>query len=219
MENHAQDIVNLIIAYTSELEALDQLNNTYLMTCIGVIGAILGIIATAYNVEKKSWKTPLYRMVPFLFLSIPVISCAFLGVVTLNCRKVAMYRSYLVYLETAYNQIDGTLSQYFNSNTQQFISKWWFSNPNGSIMNRIVDIAFIFILLILLIICFILANKTHKNVIANKGYGSQSLKRSFRVVFIIVLLVCIIVCAASCYDLLLNGVTVDKVLYELNSLQ
>jgi len=216
MENSAQDIISLIVSYTSELEALDQLNNTYLMTCIGVVGAILGIIATAFSMGKGNFKTQLYRMVPFLFLSIPVVGCAFLCVVTLNCRKVAMYRGYLAYLETTYNKIEGNIPQYYNTNTQQFLSKWWFNNPNGSMMNRMIDIAFVFLIIILLVLCFYFAAKTCKNA---DGYGSKSLKKYFPIIYAFVLIGCIVICATSCYDLLINSVTFDKVLYEISLLK
>lgn len=142
MVDRTQDIISLINQYTSELEKLDQLNNSYIMSCVGAIGVILGIIATVICVNQKVWKTPPYRIIAPLFLSIPVIVCIFLGVVTLNCRKVAMYRIYLVYLENSYNNIENVIPQYYNSNMQQYLSKWSITNKCGSFMNRIVVIIF-----------------------------------------------------------------------------
>ena len=218
MIEKTDDIISLINQYTSELEALDQLNNTYIMTCIGTIGVVLGIIATIISINEKVWKTPPYRIVAPLFLSIPVIICVFLGVVTMNCRKVAMYRSYLVYLEDSYNHVEGVVPQFYNSNTQQFLSKWWITNPNGSIMNRIIDIVFIVIACLLFAVCFYLAKKTFNKTMAVKGYGSKKLKILFNVSFVLMIIVCITICFACFYDLILNRVTVDKVIQEFSEL-
>ena len=46
METYVQNIVTLITQYTSELESLDHLNNTYIMTCVGFVGVLLGIIVS-----------------------------------------------------------------------------------------------------------------------------------------------------------------------------
>ena len=179
------------------------------------MGTISGIIASLNNLGKEVWKSRSFRMIPFLFLSIPVVGCVFLGVVTLNCRKVAMYRSYLVYLENAYNNIEGTVTQYYNTNTQQFLSKWSFTNPNGSMLNRIVDIAFIIIMVVLFIVCFVLAKRYNKVCIDANGYGSKLVKKSFPIVFWTVLIACLVICTATCFDLIFNSVTVDKVLQEI----
>ncbi len=219
MGDKTQDIISLITQYISELEKLDQLNNTYIMTCIGTIGVILGIIATVISVDQKVWKTPPYRIIAPLFMSIPVIVCIFLSVVTINCRKVAMYRSYLVYLESSYNQIEGVLPQYYNSNIQQFLSKWWFTNPNGSLMNRIVNISAIVIISLLFVVCFVLAYITFQKTIAVKGYGRKKIKILFYISFVLVIIICAFICAACIFDLTLNCVSVEKVLNEIHTLQ
>lgn len=218
MVDKSQDIISLINQYTSELESLDQLNITYIMTCIGAIGVIFSMIATILSLNANVWKTPPYRLVAPLFLSIPVIVCIFLCVVTLNCRKVAMYRSYLVYLENSYNQIEGVIPQYYNSKIQQFLSKWWITNPNGSLMNRIVDITVIAIIVLLLVVCFVLAHRTFKKTMAVKGYEKDWTKKFFYIAYFLLIGICILVCVACFYDLILNRITVEKVLQELYNL-
>jgi len=219
MTDKSQDIISLISQYTSELESLDQLNNTYIMTCIGTIGVILSIIVAVISIDKKVWKTPPYRVVAPLFLSIPVVACVFLSVVTLNCRKVAMYRGYLVYLENSYNQIEGVVPQFYNSNTLQFLSKWWITNLNGSVMNRVVDVFSVVIVVMLFLICFICAYKAFDKTTNAKGYKSKKEKSIFYISFCLVIVACVIVSISCACDLIINNITVEKVLNEIAGLK
>ena len=214
MADKSQDIISLINQYTSELEALDQLNITYIMTCLGIIGVILGIIATIISLNQKVWKSPPYRLVAPLFLSIPVIISTFLGVVTMNCRKVAMYRSYLIYLEQSYNEIDGVIPQHYNSRVLQFLSKWGVTNQNGSFTNLIVDIVYIIIIGLCFAVCFYFARVAYKKASAAKSYNKRR-KVVFYIAYILVFLTCVIICIACFIDLIINSVTIEKVLSEI----
>lgn len=217
MADRAQDIIFLINQYTSELEKLDQLNNTYIMTCVGAIGVILGIIATVICGDQKVWKTPSYRILAPLFLSIPVIVCIFLGVVTLNCRKVAMYRVYLKYLEDSYNKTGNVISQYYNSDMLQFLKKWSTDNRDGSVMNRIINIAAVAILSVIFISCFIFSYKSFRKTTTVKGYGTEKRKRLFYITYIFIILICILMSFACLYDLVINPVTLEKFLTNFQS--
>lgn len=212
MTDKSQDIISLINQYTSELEELDQLSITYIMTCIGVIGVILGIIATIYiNNKKNNWQSTSYRIVAPLFLTIPVIISIFLGAVTLNCRKVAIYRGYLVYLEQSYNKLSGTIPQNYNTRVLQYLSKWGPSNPNGSVTNYLVDYAYLILIAVCFVVCFYCAAKAFNKSDKAKRYGKK-MKTLFKISYILIVLVCLAIYAACIIDLGIQSVSIEKVL-------
>ena len=216
MTDKSQDIISLINQYTSELEELDQLSITYIMTCIGVIGVILGIIATInINNKKNTWQSTSYRIVAPLFLTIPVIISIFLGAVTLNCRKVAMYRGYLVYLEQSYNKLSGTIPQSYNTRVLQYLSKWGPSNPNGSVTNCLVDYAYLILIAVCFVVCFYCAAKAFNKSDKAKSYGKK-MKILFWLSYVLIVLVCLSICASCIIDLGIQSVTIEKVLSMAN---
>lgn len=216
MENSAQDIITLITQYTSELELLDQTNNNYIMTCLGIIGVILGAIVTLFSIRNsessKIERNSIYKLISTLFMAIPLVSCIYIGVATIACRKAAIYRSYLVYLEQEYNKIPNVVSQKLNVQALDFLSKWSLDNTNGSMMNGIVMSAYAFVVGILFITCYIMGFSFLKK---SKGLVRQKLTKVeclMVIGFVLIITVCTLICAASIVDLWINDVTVSNVL-------
>ncbi len=218
MTGSSQEIISLINQYTSEIEELDKLSITYIMTSVGIIGTVLGVIATILCVNEKAWKSPPYRLVGPMFLSIPVIASIFLGAITFNCRKVATYRGYLVYLEQSYNQLVGKNSLCYNSRVLQLLSKWNPSNLNGSVTNLLVDISSVLLIILGFSVCFRYAMISFNKATKAKSYGNKK-KWPFYSAYVIVILVCFLFCVSCVIDLIINSVSINDVLNEISALQ
>lgn len=216
MENSAQDIITLITQYTSELELLDQTNNNYIMTCLGIIGVILGAIVTLFSIRNsessKIERNSIYKLISTLFMAIPLVSCIYIGVATIACRKAAIYRSYLVYLEQEYNKIPNVVPQKLNVQALDFLSKWSLDNTNGSMMNRLVVFAYIFVVGILFITCYIMGFAFLKKSTSHVDRKLTRVEFLMTIGFFLIIVACTLICTVSIIDLCINDVTVSKVL-------
>lgn len=223
-----QDIINLIIQYTTQVESLDQLNNTYIMTCAGFIGVILGIIGSLISRENnhikknKTINLTTYKYIASLFMSIPIVECIFICVSTLNCRKVAIYRGYLVYLEEQYNSIlqDG-VPQGFNSNALNYLSKWSSQNTEGSVVNRAVVVICCIILIAVFIASVFLGFKyLRKSHIETKRKSRKytSTETIMYIAFIVIVILFFTSVILSAYDLVFNDVNIKEVSEQLKEI-
>ena len=228
MESYMDNIENLITLYTNQLESIDQLIITYIMTCIGFVGVIIGIIATLLTKENRKndpmQKIQIYRASSALFALIPIIICIYVATATLSSRKVSMYRIYLVYLENIYNSDAKTVKLQFNNDMLHYLSKYSENNTDGSMMNTVIIGVYIVVVLIAIFSCFYFAFHYLKS--ANKLLtSSKKLKikspRSYKImysIYVIMVIICIVISYASLNDLWLKPLNTSDVINHLNEI-
>lgn len=202
--------------YTEQLEELDRLTVNYIMTCVGAIGVVAGIIVTLrINLKDDEQRGKgLYRATSVLFMMIPAILCCFLSVEIFNMRKVSMYRAYLIYLEEEYNKLDVIVKQSFNTEVLGFLSKWTPQNTNGSAMNAVIGyIAGALILVVISISIFYSIRSGKKGNLFSRKNGKLPIILCYGALGFCV----VTVVGLAIIDLFINDVSFDRVLNLLRN--
>lgn len=105
LDGTSSALVEQISLYTMQLEEYDRLSANYMLICVGFVLVILLAVAFllikgTFNSQKISSKSDNNSgIIALLFLTIPMITVLYMYVFSMQCRKVAIYRGYLGYLE------------------------------------------------------------------------------------------------------------------------
>ena len=105
LDGTSSALVKQISLYTMQLEEYDRLSANYMLICVGFVLVILLAVAFllikgTFNSQKISSKSDNNSgIIALLFLTIPMITVLYMYVFSMQCRKVAIYRGYLGYLE------------------------------------------------------------------------------------------------------------------------
>lgn len=106
MKTEVNEIVQLIIEYTRQVEKYENVSTYYSAICLGGIwGTALFIIYLLVRRQKESVQEIYDKAISTLCLLPPVITTLYLYTFALNMRKVAMFRGYLGYLENLRNSL------------------------------------------------------------------------------------------------------------------
>lgn len=213
------EMINLISSYTSELESLDLANQNHITTCLGLILVVIGAIATMAGIAKKGNTSPsIYKSISGLFMTIPVISTLYVAILTMNTRKVAVYRGYLIYLEQEYNKNSDAIRQRLNTSALDFISRNSNQNPVGSVMNSFIVIISIAVILIVFISCISLSRVTFKKSLeasSDRKIKHTRVELLMTLSYLGILVVCITILFVSFIDLYINDVTFSNVIQHI----
>lgn len=103
----AESFVTLIVSYTDQIEDYEKRNYNECMTCLGFIAALLAAIGTILVVlpSLKNVDEPIvYLAVAFIFMLIPAVITIFMYNFSMNCRRSAILRGYMQFLEEQLNE-------------------------------------------------------------------------------------------------------------------
>lgn len=239
-------IIEQITLYTQQLDSFDQLSTNYVMTVISFIGVIIAAIMALMGVKKRlkdnKYMNILNRAISMAFLTIPSIITLFMYVFAVNCRKVALYRGYLQYLEDLLNSNAGSEKVMFHtkaiqefygisfdiSSVDNFVGKQFWSMSLGPI----VMVIFLFMIMIVSFkiskyfalqadgdykLCKVERSKEdkkgHKVWIWSKW---EKYKRHYYVIYKVLFLVSIVFCILCCYDCICNSGAMNSIHFFLN---
>lgn len=222
MDNALQRIISQMESYNNQIESLDQFNITFFFTCLGFVGVLIGLVAAAfYKINEKgsnkAAKSKLYKTCAIIVSSAPAIFSIYTVVAVLNCRKVATYRGYLIYLENRYNTMESLAPQKYNSFALKGISKLSADNTDGSLMNKYILPIIIIGLSIFLILCFIALF-----IFIKRTYELNDKKINFQIVmliilFILLIIICLSVSFIAIHDLYWHAINPEKLANEILS--
>lgn len=216
----------LIVMYSEQLEEYDRSNGTFVVGCITLIGATLGVMLTLNARGKKRESSPNLTLseqtlpkddidkktrlaLTAMFMIIPSAMTLCLYVFSMQCRRVAFFRGYLSYLEKQLSELIGT-PMIFN----QEIVGHFFGNFTTNQYGPLVMGIFI---IVILIICSIFLISLWLPVLRPPTVSFESIKcilrKLMRLLSSIGLLILILgtffLCAWFCFicasDLIGNG--------------
>lgn len=203
-ENKTENIESLtllLVMYSEQLEEYDRSNGVFVITCISFCGVVLGIAITLVTGAKEIKRPNLALAAVFALL--PSIMTLCLYVFSMQCRRVAIFRGYLAYLEEKLSNLTG-VPMIFN---REVVPKF-FGEFLTNICGPVVMILFIILLFIVSIwLCAYFAKSP--KVISKAGCGVKA----GRAILWILFALCIVFCVICAFDLATNDPVPGKV-YE-----
>ena len=219
MDNALQRIISQMDSYNNQIESLDQFSITFFFTCLGFVGVIIGIIATLfYQMGKKDdyHNQKLYKINTVLTSCIPPIFASYAMVAVLNCRKVATYRGYLIYLETKYNLDEKLAPQKYNTEAIKSIDKFSPNNTQGSLSNTVVLIIILIGILVFITLCFWASFHLIKRVkVINYTGDNRTHIYLLYLLNIVLIYLCSVVLFTTINDLLINPIEPQELANKL----
>lgn len=104
-EKRVDELMAAITLYTTQLEDYDKSNFNSCMTCIGFVGGLIAVVGailcTSSNNNGNSFQN---EAVSIILLLIPLIVTLFLYNFSMNCRRSALFRGYIQFLEECLNK-------------------------------------------------------------------------------------------------------------------
>lgn len=145
-------LFNSITFYTNQLEEYDRSNFTACMSCIGFVGGIISVIGAILCASSSvpANSVLMSRVIPALLLLIPGIITLFLYNFAMNCRRSAILRGYVQFLEDQLNQMLGQKTMLYSSFV---IPDKYAKFP----VNKYGPIAMFVILTVIYVICLVCA--------------------------------------------------------------
>lgn len=147
-EKRVDELMTAITLYTTQLEDYDKSNFNACMTCIGFVGGLIAavgaILCTSSNNNSNSF---LNEAVSVIILLIPLIVTLFLYNFSMSCRRSALFRGYVQFLEECLNKEMGKNDMLYS---KFLIPEYYAKFP----VNKYGPIAMIIFLLILYFFSF-----------------------------------------------------------------
>ena len=127
----------MIKLYTTQLEEYDRMNSNYVMTVIAFVGGVLAIVGSLFE-KKQSFDSEIFYVITsILILIIPCVGTLYFYVLSMNCRRVALYRGCLRVLEDRLRKITNLTVVDYNSKIDEGIMGKYFVNTSGPIIMTI----------------------------------------------------------------------------------
>lgn len=107
-DKRAETFIALIMSYTDQIEDYEKRNYNECMTCLGFIAALLAAIGAILLVHPSLEtvdKPIIYLAIAFILMLIPAVITIFVYNFSMNCRRSAILRGYLQFLEDRLNAI------------------------------------------------------------------------------------------------------------------
>ena len=164
-----------------------------------------------YNPSFDPELANINRGISLLFLIIPMIVMLYLYVFSMQCRKVAIYRGYLWYLEDELNKKIETKVLFDNGIVDKFIGGFppTALSPEQFLTNRLGPVVMGMFVLGIYIVSFAFADY-FSNWKVERMWGSR-FYRYYRFWFLLLLLACSGFSLVCMYDLCVNGTVVEEV--------
>ena len=151
-EKRVDELMAAITLYTTQLEDYDKSNFNACMTCIGFVGGLIAVVGailcTSLNNNNNSF---LNEAVSIILLLIPLIVTLFLYNFSMNCRRSALFRGYIQFLEECLNKELGKNDMLYS---KFLIPEYYAKFP----VNRFGPFAMILFLLMLYIFSFFISS-------------------------------------------------------------
>lgn len=103
-EKRVDELMAAISLYTTQLEDYDKSNFSSCMTCIGFVGGLIAVVGAILCTSSNNSNSFLNEAVSVIILLIPLIVTLFLYNFSMNCRRSALFRGYVQFLEECLNQ-------------------------------------------------------------------------------------------------------------------
>ena len=204
MLDKEKDIVQLIHTYTDQIERYENMSTWFSAFCIVCILIVLlaATVLIIYRKKEDSGRKELYNMLlPGIFLIIPSIVTLYLYTFAMNMRKVALYRGYLSFLESQYNElVQMDVMLFDNEIVDKFLSVRSFP-VNG--LGPAIMIVFI-------IAAFFLGFGLSMHFV--KKLSQSKIKNGLKLVIGVLMAVCIFFDGLCCYYLSINDRVVASVI-------
>ncbi len=202
-EKRVDQLMAAITLYTTQLEDYDKSNFNACMTCIGFVGgliAVVGAILTNSSVENQK-NIFLNETISILLLLIPAIITLFLYNFAMNCRRSALFRGYVQFLENQLNKIMKSDDMLFSN----FLIPEYYAS---FAVNHFGPIAMSIFLLFIFPISFGISI-----VFALKS-SSDTFICWYRIGSILFIILCVILDGIYIYSLMGNNKVIEQTLYK-----
>lgn len=104
-KKRVDELMAAITLYTTQLEDYDKSNFNTCMTCIGFVGGLIAVVgAILCSSPGNSNYIYLNEAVSVIILLIPAIVTLFLYNFSMSCRRSALFRGYVQFLEECVNR-------------------------------------------------------------------------------------------------------------------
>lgn len=204
MQNKEYDIVQLIYSYTDQIERYESMSTWFSAFCIVCILVVLlsAAVLIIYQKKQDSGRKELCNMLlSGIFLIIPSIVTLYLYTFAMNMRKVALYRGYLSFLESQYNELTQMNVMLFdNGIVDRFLSVRSFP-VNG--LGPAIMIVFI-------IAAFFIGFGLSIHFVKRLSYSQ--IRDRLKLAIIVLMAVCIFFDGLCCYYLSINDRVVASVI-------
>lgn len=170
-EKRVDGLMAAITLYTTQLEDYDKSNFSACMTCIGFVGGLIAAVGAILCTYVDNGKNILLNeAVSVILLLIPAIVTLFLYNFSMSCRRSALFRGYVQFLEECVNKEVGNKDMLYS---KFLIPEYYAKFP----VNKFGPIAMIIFLFILYFfgfwISFIFAHKSANTIfITAYNWGS-----------------------------------------------
>lgn len=202
MKTEVNEIVQLIIEYTRQVEKYENVSTYYSAICLGGIWVTALFISYLLVQRQKESVQEIYdKAISTLCLLPPAITTLYLYTFAMNMRKVAMFRGYLGYLENLWNSLaDYSVMAFDQELVTQFLETGSFP------VNRWGPVVMGIFVILSLVIGFCLSAYFGQKV------TSSEFKKWQKVIFYVLLIVCALFDIMCVYYLSINDRVVDEVL-------
>lgn len=186
----------MVELYTEQVEKYESQNTTFSLGSIAFLGVLLGIIIGLVNISKgepQQLQSLKYRIISLFSLSIPIATTFVLFTLSLNMQKVALFRGYLYYLNSALNALLGTNDMMFDNNIiGDYMGPRFWTNSFGPFALG----AFVI---------FIFAISIYTSLYFYRLAPTKRFAHLYRSVMIPTVIICTLCCFIFMRDLILNG--------------
>lgn len=149
-EKRVDELMAAITLYTTQLEDYDKSNFNACMTCIGFVGGLIAAVGAILCTSSNNSNSFLNEAVSVIILLIPLIVTLFLYNFSMSCRRSALFRGYVQFLEECLNKEIGKNDMLYS---KFLIPEYYAKFP----VNKCGPIALIIFLLILYIFSFLIS--------------------------------------------------------------
>ena len=200
-ELEVSTITELIRLYTSEAETYDRSSFNACIGCFGIVGGIFTVLATLFTSGSGGFgvaKTIGYVLV----MVVPSIVALFMYIFAMNCRRVAMYRGCLKYLEETLNtKIKRNIAVYSLKVIPRYMDEFH--------LNKYGPIAMV----VFTVLAILLSLFVGLNSVKNLTFEGEGVKYLVFVALIVYMAFCLLVCVLAMGGLVKNG-QVSEMIYQ-----
>lgn len=204
MKTELNEIVQLIIEYTGQVEKYENLSTYYSAICLGGIWATMLFIVYLLVRRQKETVQEIYdKAISALCLLPPIITTLYLYTFAMNMRKVAMFRGYLGYLENLRNSLaDYSITAFDQELVAQFLGAKSFP------INGLGPVVMGIFVILSVVIGFRLSAYFGKKVTSSEFTKWQ------KIIYYVLLIVCVLFDILCVYYLSINDRVIDEVMRQ-----
>lgn len=204
MKTEMNEIIQLIVEYTRQIEKYESVSTYYSAVCLGGIWATALFIACLMVRRQKESEQEIYdKALAALCLMPPAITTLYLYNFAMNMRKVAMFRGYLGYLENLRNGLTDVSVMSFD---QELVTL--FLGTRSFLVNACGPAVMGIFVILSLVVGFRLSAYFGKKV------TSSEFRKWQRIIFYGLLIVCVLFDIMCVYYLSMNDTVVEGILRQ-----